>query len=184
MSFRFPRYGVPLLFFALTGCDQANITVAAAPTAVTAGLTSSAIAFEPATLRPEFLPGVSCGRRSFFGARIIIVIRGDDVSVRGLRFRFTDLLGMTALPRVTSIPGNAPLSAPISSFPTSPIPIPGIAPMPMTSPIPIPGATQAFPFFLTFDCNVASEGTLSVFVDNVDRNGGMTTTELRARVGF
>lgn len=182
MSIRFSNYALLLLFFALGACDKADVTVATAPTAVVASLTSSTFGFEPATLRPEVLPGVSCGRRSPFGTRIIIVIRGSDVNLRGIRFRFTDLLGMTSLPRVIPIPGNTPLSAPISNFPTTPIPIPGIAPMTMSSPVVIPGTT--FPFFLSFDCGVASEGTLTVFLDNADRNGTMQTAELRARVGF
>ena len=184
MSSRVLRFALPLLFVAGAACDRADVTVATAPTAVSAGLASSSFAIEPATLRPEVLPGGACGRRSPFGTRIIIVVRGGDLALRGIRFRFNDPLGTSALPRVTSIPGTSPLTTPISSFPASPIPIPGIAPMPMTSPIPIPGTTETHPFFLAFDCGVPDEGTLTVFLDTVDRDGGMRTSELRARVGF
>jgi hypothetical protein len=184
MSIRLLRYGLPLLFLPAIACDRANVVATTAPTSVTATLSNSSFAFEPSSLRPELVPDSACVRQSRFGTRIIIVIRnGETVVLRGLRFRFTDRFGITALPRVTSIPGAMPLTAPISTFPTTPIPIPGIAPMPMTSPIPMPGTTQTFPFFLGFDCGVSPEGMLTVLIDAADRNGVMTE-ELRARVAF
>ena len=182
MSNGFLRFGLPVLLLSLAGCDRAEVAVTTAPTAVTASFTSSALGFEPSRLRPEPLPAASCGIRSRFGTRIIIIVRDAGVSLLGVRFRFTDFLGVTALPWVSPIPGTAPLSAPISTFPTSPIPVPGIAPMPMRSPIPIPGTSQTLPFFLAFDCGVGSEGTLTVFLDTADGNGVTRTSELRARI--
>ncbi|HET7694148.1 MAG TPA: hypothetical protein VFK57_00420 [Vicinamibacterales bacterium] len=182
MSMRLPMYGGLLLLFVLVACDRTDVSVTNAPTALTASVTSSTFGFEPATLRPEFLPG-RCGPGPLFGTRIIIVIRGGDVTLRGLRFRFTDMLGVTSLPRVMPIPSASPLTAPVSTLPTLPIPIPGIAPLPSTGPIPIPGTLQSLPFFLAFDCGVASEGTLVIFIDTDDDRGRTHTSELRARVG-
>jgi hypothetical protein len=197
MSIRFLRFGLPLLFFPLVACDRAQIAVTTGPTAVTSTLTSSAFSFEPSTLRPEAVPGISCTPRSPFGTRIILVIRGrDGLVLRGLRFRFNDRFGITALPRVIPIPGTSPLNAPLTAISTSPIPMPGIAPLPMASPIPIPGASpvpgfavpfgtsQTLPFFLAFDCGVAPEGTLVVFIDTAKDDGGTETSELRARLGL
>jgi hypothetical protein len=196
MSIRFLSFGVALLFFPLAACDRAQVSVSTGPTAVASTLTSSTFSFEPSTLRPEVVAGTSCTTRSLFGTRIILVIHGrDGLILRGLRFRFNDRFGRTALPRVIPIPGTSPLNTPLMTFPTSPIPTPGIAPLPATSPIPIPGASpvpgfvvpfgtlQTLPFFLVFDCDIASEGMLFVFIDTATANGGIETSELRARVG-
>ena len=180
MSIRLLRFGLPLLFLAPVACDRAEVTATTAPTAVASTLASSSVSFEPSPLRAEFLPGRSCGGRPLFGTRIIIVIRGG-LFPRGVRFRFADVLGTTALPRVTSLPGAMPLTAPISTFPTDPIPIPGIAPMPMTHSIPI-GTPQTLPFFLAFDCGVSPRGMLTVFLDNVEDNGRMRTSEFHVRM--
>jgi hypothetical protein len=183
MSIRLLRYGLPLLFLSCAACDRANVTAVTGPTTVVSDLASSTFAFEPSTLRPEILPAGQCVRQSPFGTRVILVIRGDVVILRSVRFRFADRFGFNALPRVAFIPGPAPMTAPISTFPSNPIPMPGMAPLPMTSPIPIPGSPQTLPFFLSFDCGVAPEGRLTVSIDAADRNGMVRTTELWARLG-
>lgn len=199
MSMRLLRYGVPVLFLSFAACDRADVAVTTGPTALSSsGTIGHAFSVEPAALHPEFLPAVSCVQRSPFGTRILIVIRGgDDVILRGVRFRFLDRFGINALPRVVPIPGSSPFTVPASTLTAfDPIPTPGIAPLPMTPPIPIPGASpisgvlvpfgtsRSFPFFLTFSCGVASEGTLFVFIDSAGPNGGMQTSEIRARVGL
>lgn len=197
MSIRFHRYGVLLAFLvvgAAAGCDS-NRNTTVGPSALTSAMSGTTFHFEPATLRAELVPGISCGAVPAFGTRIIVIV-GGHVRLRGLRFRFTDRFGVNALPRVMAIPGSSPLSTPASAIPSSfPIPIPGIAPLPVNSPIPIPGSSpfngvsvptgtsQHLPFFLLFGCSVASEGTLFVGTEVAEPGGTVQTSEFRVRVG-
>lgn len=196
MSLCSPRYGVPLLFLALAACGRETSTVGA-PTAVPSTASNQhAIAFEPATLRPETLPGSCVPHASPFGTRLVITINaGSDVVLRSLRFRFTDRFGASAFPRVTPIPGASPLTMPATSIPPfSPIPVPGGAPLTTTGPIPIPGSSvvtelmvpggsvRSLPFFLAFDCGVRGDGTLFIMFDTADVIGVMHSSQLSARV--
>jgi hypothetical protein len=183
MSSRVPMYALLVLLFAATSACEATNVNGAAPTKLSASAPApAALAFEPSTLRPEFLFDRPCTPTLPFGTRIIIVVSGSDVSLRSIRFGFTDRFGVNALPRVTAIPGSDPMRTPRSLIPTTlPIPIPGVAPLPSTSPIPIPGQSQ-FPFFLAFDCGIAPDGVLVVSVDLNGPRGGMTS-EIRARIG-
>lgn len=128
-----------------------------------------------------------------FGTRIIVIV-GGDVTLRELRFRFTDRFGVNALPRVMAIPGSSPLSTPASAIPSSfPIPTPGIAPLPVNASIPMPGVSSFdglsaaggihLPFFLFFDCGVAPEGMLFVGTQVAEPDGTVKTSEFRVRVG-
>ena len=204
MSMRVRKiYRVLLAFLALgavAGCDS-NRDTTVGPSPLTAATTGTTFRFEPATLRPELMPGTSCV--AAFGTRIIVIIRGDG-TLRELRFRFTDRFGVSALPRVIAIPGSSPLSTPASAIPSSvpiplpsssPIPIPGIAPLPTNSPVPIPGSTAFngasapagtsvhLPFFLFFECGIASEGTLFVGTEVAEPGGTVQTSQFRVRVG-
>ena len=197
MSIRFHRYGVLLAFLVLgaaTGCERERSTLVG-PTELTSATTGTTFRFEPATLRAEFVPGISCVGAPAFGTRIIVIV-GGDVILRGLRFRFTDRLGVNALPLVMTITGSSPLSTPASAISSSfPIPMPGIAPLPVSSPIPMPGSSsfnalsvagrtaQHLPFFLLFNCGIASAGTLVVVTDVAERDGTLKTSEFRVRVG-
>ena len=186
---------------AVAGCDS-NRNTPVGPSALMTATTGTTFRFEPATLRPELVPGTSCV--AAFGTRIIVIVRGGG-TLRELRFRFTDRFGVSALPRVMAIPGSSPLSTPASAIPSSsfpiplpsssPIPIPGIAPLPTNSPIPIPGSTAFndasvpagtsvhLPFFLFFECGIASEGTLFVATDVAEPGGTVQTSQFRVRVG-
>jgi len=198
MSLCSPRYGVPLLLLALTACGRETSTVGA-PTAIPSGTANQhALTVEPTTLRPETLPGSCLPHATPFGTRLVINVgAGSDVILRSLRFRFTDRLGVTALPRVTAIPGSSPMTTPATSIPPfSPIPVPGGAPLTTTGPIPIPGSSsvsglmvpagsvRALPFFLAFDCGVSQQGTLFIMFDTADMTGGMHSSQLTARVGY
>ena len=198
MSLRFPRYGFPLLLLALIACERATTPVGA-PTALSSGATNQhAITVQPATLRPEVLPGSCVPLATPFGTRLVVNVNaGSDVILRSLRFRFTDRLGVTALPRVTPIPGTSPMTVPTSSIPPfSPIPVPGGAPLTTTGPIPIPGSSsvnglmvpggsvRSLPFFLAFDCGVSNTGTLFIVFDTADMHGGLLSSQLSARVGY
>ena len=199
MFLRLPRYALSLLLFLpLIACENDKATVTG-PTALVSTMTGGPVfGFEPAALRPEFLPANSCvGRPTPFGTRIIIVIGpGGDVLLRSLRFRFTDRFGVHALPRVFPITGVSPFTVPVSTITAfSPIPVPGGAPLTSTGPIPIPtsgpnnglqvpsGTSRTLPFFLAFDCGVFSEGVVHVTIDIAKPNGEMETSELRARLG-
>ena len=200
MSRRFPRYGVLLLFLATlsTACDKTTTRVTA-PTTLAAMQSGVETTFttQPATLRPEFLPGVSCIASPAFGTRVLIIVSGQrDAILRGLRFQFTDRLGVTALPAVSPIPGTSPLTVPPLAIPAaSPIPFPGVAPLPSSAPISIPGSSPingtlvpansslTLPFFLTFGCGLFSDGTLVVFADESDMTGHERTSRLTLKVG-
>jgi len=198
MSLRFPGYGLPLLLLALTACDRAATTVGA-PTPVTSSATNQhAISVQPVTLRPETLPGSCVPSATPFGTRLVVSVNpGSDVILRSLRFRFTDRRGVTALPRVTPIPGSSPMTMPATSIPPfSPVPVPGGAPLTTTGPIPIPGSSsvsglmvpggsvRSLPFFLAFDCGVVGDGTLFIVFDTADMMGGTRSSQLTARVGY
>ena len=198
MSLCSPRYGVPLILLALTACDRAASTVGA-PTPVSAGTTNKhELTFQPDTLRAEILPGTCVPHAEPFGTRLVINVgAGSDVILRSLNFRFTDRTGATALPRVTPIPGASPMTTPATSIPPfSPVPVPGGAPLTTTGPIPIPGSSsvsglmvpggsvRALPFFLTFDCGVAGDGTLFIVFDTADMMGGRHSSQLTARVRY
>jgi hypothetical protein len=198
MSIRFHRYGVLLAFLAAgaaTGCDGQRNTVVGPTALKSATTTGTTFRFEPATLRPEFVSGISCVAVPAFGTRIIVIV-GGDVTLRELRFRFTDRFGVNALPRVMAIPGSSPLSVPASAIPSSfPIPVPGLAPLPASSPIPMPGSSAFngpslpvgtsvhLPFFLFFECGVASEGTLFIGTEVAEPGGTVQTSQFRVRVG-
>ena len=188
MSLRSPGYSllliVPALLFAV-GCDDAkNVTTATAPSGVApVSSIQSAVSVEPAALRPEFLPGLSCRSNRPFGTRLNFVIGGGrDISLHRLRFRFVDRFGVIALPDVAPQTGIFPMTSPPVSIPTSsPIPIPGLAPMPPDG-VFIPfGASRTLPFFLTFGCGASSTGTLFVMFDAKFDNT-MQSSELRVRV--
>jgi hypothetical protein len=187
-----------LLLLALTACGGAASTVGA-PTPLPSNASNQhAITFQPTTLRPETLPGPCVPRATPFGTRVIINVNpGSDVVLRSLHFRFTDRTGVSALPRVTPIPGASPMTMPSTSIPPfSPIPVPGGAPLTTTGPIPIPGSSsvtglmvpggsmRSLPFFLAFDCGVIGDGTLFIMFDTADMMGGMHSSQLTARVGY
>src|SRR5688572_25387812 len=121
MSIRFQRFGVLLAVLALgaaAGCDS-NRNTTVGPSALIAATTGTTFRFEPATLRPELVPGTSCvATLPGFGTRIIVIV-GGGITVRELRFRFTDRFGVNALPRVAAIPGSSPLSTPASAIPST-----------------------------------------------------------------
>lgn len=199
MSTRVPKYGLLLLFPGLViaaACDRAEVSATApSPTSAVFQLQSSFIV-EPATVRPELLHTASCVARPAFGARISIIVRGaHDVIVRGVRFRFTDRFGATAQPEVIPIPSLSSSILPAPTIPTSsPIPIPGIAPLPGTSPIPIPGASpvdglfipagtpRRLPFFLRFGCSIVADGILRISIEAGDASGRFETSEFSARL--
>ena len=83
MSLRFPRNGFPLLLLALIACERATTTVGA-PTAVSSGPTNQhAITVQPATLRPEVLPGSCVPLATPFGTRLVVNVNaGSDVILR------------------------------------------------------------------------------------------------------
>lgn len=195
MSKRFPSLLLALLALGATiGCESARITVGG-PSPVAASLTAgTTFNFEPATLRAEFIPGISCIGSPAFGTQVIVIVGGESsVILNGLRFRYTDRFGVTAFPNVAFSPAQStgstiPLLGPIPIPATSPIPMPG------TSPISIPGAsplndlalaagTSRLCFLLRFDCGVASQGTLLVQTTVSEANGKTQSSEYRVRVG-
>lgn len=164
-----PRHLAPvvvLLALSLPACDRASISMTAPGTFVPAALTA-----EPASLRPEFLPSPSCLLRPAFRVRLTVIVGGGGaVFLSGLRFHFLDRLGSRALPLVSAAPGSSFTSSLPSS---SPVPIPGVAPLASFS------RSGTLPFIATFGCDVVPDGTLIVIGDLDDGR----TAEMRLRVG-
>lgn len=191
--------GMCLLFgllVATTACTRTDAGVTGPATVVQTSSVRSSLGVEPSSVQPEFLPGGSCAGRPAFGARVGVVVRGNDVILRDLRFSFTDRFGATTRPRVIPIPSLSTPIPPPSTLPAgSPVPIPGIAPLPGASPIPIPGASpinglffaagtsRVLPFAVLFDCGVFPAGSLIIAADAGDRSGRFSTSELRVRIG-
>ena len=182
MSSRVPKFGLLVVLFAASAACEATSRPGTAPSKVSsAGLAPVSLAVEPAALRPEFLSDRSCHQARPFGTRVIVIVSGGDVSVRSIRFRFTDRFGVDVLPRIMAIAGADPLTTPMPSITTAmPNLTPGAAPLPSPSPVPVRGSSQ-FPFFLTFGCGVAPHGDLLIVAD-LDGPQGQQTAELRARI--
>jgi len=186
-----PRFGLLLLGLALLltmACSDKDSGMTE-PSVVTTFNFQPSFTAQPATLSPEFLPGVACGSSNAFGTRIIVVVNGgSSVFLSGMNFRFIDRFGVTALPQVRAIPGPVPMTTPSVSIPTSnPIPPLGVAPLPTSAPIPFPAngnpTVLDFPFFLTFGCGVFSQGTLIVNVDTDDSTGRRHRSEFSVALG-
>jgi hypothetical protein len=134
----------------------------------------AALSAEPLSVRPEFLPSPQCFDRPAFGLRVFISLRGRDVTLRGLRFRFIDLIGTQTLPDVIRMP--TPTSNASSLPSASPVIMPGIAalpPLPISSPI---------PFFARFGCGVLPKGTLVIVGEMSQTNGAMQLVEMKVGV--
>ena len=193
-----PSFGLlvlsPLLVLT-SGCNRMDVAFnAAGPAPLTANVNASdPFAVEPATLRPDFLHG-ACGAHSPFGFRIGISFRGgDDIILRGVRFSFVDRSGSHVLPDLFPIASLA--SAPPTMPSTSPVTMPGIAPLPAASPVSIPGvspitgvlvpagAHRRFDFFLGFGCLVFSPGEVIVVIETADRRGLPHSSRIRVVVG-
>ena len=184
MSVRLPTYAAILLvlvFLASPACSRSAVT----PTSPNTTTNLKSVSVEPESVRPEFISGSSCSTRPPFGVRFTVIVGGEDLIIRGIRFGFTDRFGNRLVPDVIpTIEGS-------SSIPSSsPIPFPGPATLPNASPIPIPGASPitgvlvtdtrrlSLPFFLRFGCDVFPEGTIVVIVDTADTVGRFGAREL------
>ena len=170
---RFLRYPPVLLFvmsLVAAACDRVSI----APTSPAGPGFEASLSAEPASIRPEFLPSPHCFDRPPFGLRVFISFRGRDVFLRGLSFRFVDLIGTRTLPEVIRLPSP---SSTATSIPTAgPVTLPGIAalpPLPITSPV---------PFFARFGCGVLPKGTLIITGDVGQATGAMERIEMRVGV--
>jgi hypothetical protein len=134
-------------------------------------LVPAVLTAEPASLRPEFLTSQAFLLRPAFRLHLSVIVGdGATVIVHGFRFHFIDRSGLRALPVVSVASGTSFTSSLPSS---SPIPIPGVAPL---SPFP---ASGTLPFVATFGCDIVADGTLVVIGDLDDGR----TAEMRLRVG-
>ena len=198
MSRSLPSFGLLVLSLsALTtaACTTEVAFTATGPAPLAANVNAGgSFGVEPASVRPERLPG-ACGAQSAFGLRLGVTIRGgEDVILRSVRFAFEDRHGRRALPEVTPLPSlSSPLPAGATLPSSSPVTIPGSAPLPTAGPIPIPGASpitgvlvpagseRRFAFFLQFTCLVLPQGDVVVVIDSA-RGGRFETSELRVSV--
>jgi hypothetical protein len=187
MSVRLPTYAaiaLVLLFVSATACSRGSATVTSPDT--TTNLKAS-LTVEPAAVRPEFLPGLGCAGLAAFGVQLTVIVGGDDLIVRGIRFSFTDRFGRRMTPDAfaTAAPTTLPSSSPIpfgrTTIPTnSPIPVPGFPPFNGTRVVPHHKLTQ--PFFLRFGCDVLPEGSIVVVVDTSDIVGRTGRSEVEVSV--
>lgn len=200
MSRWLPSFGLPVLCLVLLSsiaCDRTAVEFnATGPAPLNANINVGAsFGVEPATLRAEGWPG-SCGTDVRSGVRLGVRIRGDqDVIVRSLRFSSIDRRGTSTLPEVIPIPDLAAPVYPMRDIPSSsPLTIPGVAPLPTATTIPIPGAPALsgvlitpgshgrFDYFLRFGCIEITGGEIVIVVETADRNGRPGSAEVRARV--
>ena len=200
MSRRLPSFGVPVLCLVLLpsmACDRTAVEFnATGPAPLNANIhIGASLGVEPATLRAEALPGI-CGSTIRSGLRLGIRVHGDhDVIVRGLKFLHISSAGASTFPEVIPIPNLAAPVYPMSDIPSSsPLTIPGVAPLPTSTTIPIPGAPALsgvlippgshgrFDYLLRFGCVEITGGEIVVFIDLADRNGKPGSAEKRVRV--
>ena len=196
-----PGFGLlvlSLLVFTTTACNRLDVAFSATgPAPLTANVSlSAAFDVEPSIVRPEILPG-SCGTHSPFGVRLGLAIRGsEDFILRSVRFSFEDRFGARTLPDVMPIPSlSSPLPAGAALPSSSPVSVPGIAPLPAATSIPIPdgspitgmlvpgGSPRSLHFFIRFGCGIVSRGTILIIIDAADRHGRFETSELRVPLG-
>jgi hypothetical protein len=187
-----------LLVVTTTACNRMDVAFSATgPAPLTAKVNlGSSFDVEPSIVRPEILPG-SCGTHSPFGVRLGVVIRGgEDFILRSVRFSFEDRFGTRALPDVMPIPSlSSPLPTGAALPSSSPVTVPGIAPLPAVTSIPIPGGSPvtgmlvpggshaSLHFFIRFGCGIASRGAILIVIDAADRHGRFETSELRVPLG-
>jgi hypothetical protein len=176
MAVRLPTYAAILLGLAVLLVPACNRgTVAVTSPATTTDLKVS-VAAEPSQLKPEIFPN-PCPTHPSFGVRLTVIVGGDDLIVRDVRFGFVDRRGARFTPDVFAATEG------VASIPTSsPIPFGSIS-IPNASPVPIPNAPPitgillrdsrrlTLPFFLRFGCGVLSEGSVIVSVDTADTLG-------------
>ena len=194
-----PSFGVPVLVLcvlASAGCDQTQAAFSVngpAPLVVAASVN---VGVESSSVAPDYYHSPSCPGPRPFGARVGVRIHGDhDVILRGMRFSYVDRVGAPSLPTVIPIPTlSTPVSLPSSVHTTSPVSVPGFAPLPSTTLIPIPGSSpiegvvvsgghsRMFPYFAQFGCGVLPGGVIVIVVDTGDRQGKSASAELRVAV--
>jgi hypothetical protein len=189
MSVRLPTYAAISLVLVLLSASACNRGSASVTSPATTTNLKAALAVEPAVLRPEILNDVTCPAAAAFGIRLNVIVGGDDLIIRGVRFIFSDRLGRRLIPEAfssgagsTSIPSSAPIPFPNgSALPGSaPITIPGFPVFNGTRVI--PGARLTQPFFLRFGCDVLPEGTIIVTVDHVDASGRPGLSDIQVGV--
>ena len=162
---QFLTYAPILIVLASAGGERNSDT----PTAPSTPAFQASITAEPLSVRPEFLPSHDCTGRPPFGVRVVIIMRGPDIVLRGLSFQFIDLVGTRTAPVVIPLP--TPSTA-VSSLPSaSPVPVPGIAALP-----PMPSSAP-MPFLAQFGCGVIPDGIL-IITARSDRG----TSEMRVVV--
>lgn len=199
MARSLPNFGVPVLFLSLllvSGCNdlQADLSLTGpAPLTATASVNFDT---EPSSVRPELFHSASCVGGTAWGVRVGVRVHGDqDVILRGLHFSYVDRFGVQSLPDVMAIPNlTTPVSLSGLMPNSSPVPVPGFAPLPSATLIPIPGSspiqgvivssggTRLFPYFARFGCGSPSGGVIVIVVDAGDRDGRFSMSELRVRV--
>jgi hypothetical protein len=117
------------------------------------------------------------------------------VILRGLRFSYRDRFGTSALPTMIPLPTlSTDVSLASSVHTTSPVTVPGFAPLPGTILVPIPGSSpiegvvvsgggsRMFPYFARFGCGVRPGGVIVIVVDAGDRDGKFSDHEMRVAV--
>ena len=200
MARSLPNFGVAVLFVSLlvsTGCNnmQADFALTGPAPLVATGNIHSSFGVQASSVQPEFFHSGSCVGQSS-GARVGIHVRGDlDVILRSLRFTYIDPRGVRSLPDIMPIPTMSTPVALTSSMPnSSPVSVPGFAPLPSATLIPMPGSSpingvvisagssHLFPFFVWFGCGVITDGVIVIVVDAGDREGRFSTSELRVAV--
>ncbi len=174
MPSRWPVSVAAFLLLALTvtfGCGGGNSSTTPTGPSPTAKSTqgTNALTIDPATLRPEFLPGIACNGFLPFAMHLKLIVVPSPFGrfVNSISFFFVDSRGVRVVP--FAIPG------PVEGGITSTL-------IPSAGPILVPGqvssiffvnpsSTAVVPFALRFDCGFAPTGLLSIGVQMTDPLG-------------
>lgn len=141
----------------------------------------SAIAVDPVSVMPEFLPGMACEGYRPFATRLKVVFPpyGYGRYVNAISFAYLDQRGVRVVPLAT--PGSVQGGITSTGIPTNgPILVPG-----KVSSIffVYPSSPAVAPYALRFRCGYAPKGMLSVRLDMVDQLGVPAHAQLAIRVG-
>ena len=146
---------------------------------------SAELRSQPENVRPIFGRDDSCRVSPPFQTTITVVVTaGQDLTITGVGFEFTDTLGGRTTPTVTpssstaaSIPTTLPITLPTSQ--SIPIPQPGE----LTGLAVGAGTKVTLPFTLQFHCDVPGSGTVVIVIAVVDRSGQTRFSRTNVRVG-
>jgi hypothetical protein len=140
------------------------------------------VTLHPSIVSPAFLPSRSCGTLPAFETQFTMVFTTDrDLTMRGMRFSFTDRTGII-------VPSSAFRAAFVgTASPNTPVNIPNTPAVPIPDSLPFFGMPVSprsnLVILVNFDCGVLAHGTLAVEAETADSAGAVAVSRASVRVG-